>query len=124
METARPCIAVVDDEESIRKALRRLLRSTGMDVDTFPSGAEFLAALSSRRPDCLVLDLHMPEMNGFEVQRRLTQLGIRLPLIVITGHDSPETRARVLSREVNAYLLKPVDAGLLLGAIHDALARH
>jgi len=95
-----------------------------MDVDTFPSGAEFLAALSSRRPDCLVLDLHMPEMNGFEVQRRLTQLGIRLPLIVITGHDSPETRARVLSREVNAYLLKPVDAGLLLGAIHDALARH
>jgi FixJ family two-component response regulator len=57
----------VDDEEPIRKALSRLIRSAGMEVETFPSGAELLESFSARRPDCIVLDLHMPAVNGFEV---------------------------------------------------------
>jgi len=69
----RSLIAVVDDEEPIRKALSRLIRSAGMDVETFPSGAELLESFSARRPDCIVLDLHMPVVNGFEVQTRLAR---------------------------------------------------
>ena len=65
MTKPRPLIAVVDDEESIRKALTRLLQSAGLDVETFTSGVTFLASIANRRPDCVVLDLHMPAMNGF-----------------------------------------------------------
>jgi len=86
-------IAIVEDEEPIRKALRRLLRSAGMDVKSFPSGVEFLESLTTQWPDCVVLDLHMPVMNGFEVQARLAELRVSVPVVIITGHDSDETRA-------------------------------
>jgi len=118
----RPLIAVVDDEEPVRIALRRLLRSTDLDVETFPSGAEFLDSLKSHQPDCVVLDLHMPRVNGFAVQARLAETGIRLPIVVITGHDSEETRARALAGGVSAYLRKPVDDETLLDAISAAIA--
>jgi FixJ family two-component response regulator len=94
MDKGRLRIAVVDDEESIRKAFQRLTRSAGMDMECFESGAEFLAAMPACKPDCIVLDLHMPDMNGFEVQQKLAQSGMRLPFVVITGHDTPESRAR------------------------------
>jgi FixJ family two-component response regulator len=118
----RPLIAIVDDEEPVRIALRRLLRSADLDVETFPSGAEFLDSLKARRPDCVVLDLHMPRINGFAVQARLVEAGIRLPVIVVTGHDSAETRDHVLASGVSAYLRKPVDDQALLDAISDAIA--
>jgi len=120
----RPRIAVVDDEEPVRKALQRLLRSAGMGVETFPSGAEFLDALPTREPDCLVLDLHMPGVNGFEVQSRLAQSGSRLPVVVITGHDTQESQARALAGGAAAYLSKPFDDRVLLDAIAAAIAQH
>lgn len=123
MSKVRPAIAVVDDEESVRKALQRLLRSAGMDVETFPSGTEFLDAMQDRQPNCLVLDLHMPGMNGFQVQAQLAQSGTRLPVVVITGHDTPESRARALAGGAAAYLLKPVDERMLLDTIAAAIAR-
>ncbi len=67
MSQTRPLIAVIDDEEPVRKAIGRLLQSVGMAVETFSGGGEFLAALSTCRPDCAVLDLHMPELTGFDV---------------------------------------------------------
>jgi FixJ family two-component response regulator len=82
----RPLIAVVDDEEPVRKALTRLLRSADLDVETFPSGVEFLESLPTRRPDCVVLDLHMPLMDGFEVQARLAESSAPVPVVTITGH--------------------------------------
>jgi FixJ family two-component response regulator len=112
----------VDDEEPVRIALRRLLRSANLDVETFPSGAEFLDSLKSHQPDCIVLDLHMPRVNGFAVQARLVEAGIRLPVVVITGHDSDETRVRALAGGVSAYLRKPVDDQALLDAISAAIA--
>ena len=121
MSKSRPLIAVVDDEEPVRIALRRLLRSAEFDVETFPSGAEFLDSLKSHQPDCVVLDLHMPRVNGFAVQDQLAEVGSRLPIIVITGHDSAETRERVLAGEVSAYLRKPVDDQMLLDAIAIAI---
>jgi FixJ family two-component response regulator len=115
-------IAVVDDEESVRKALERLLRSAGMSAHTFPSGAEFISALPDLVADCVVLDLHMPRINGFEVLAHLTQIDRRLPVIIITGHDTPESRSRVRVNSVVAYLLKPVDDCKLLQAIDAAVA--
>jgi FixJ family two-component response regulator len=112
----------VDDEEPIRKALSRLIRSAGMDVETFPSGAELLESFSARRPNCIVLDLHMPVVNGFEVQTRMAESGMRVPVIIITGHDSDETRNRALEGMPVAYLRKPVDDQALLDAIELALS--
>ena len=115
-----PLIAVVDDEESVRKALSRLLRASGYVVETHASGAEFLASLDCRRPDAVVLDLHMPGVTGFDVHAAIGRLERVLPVIVITGHDSPDTRQRVVEGGVAAYLRKPVDEQLLLRAISDA----
>jgi FixJ family two-component response regulator len=115
-------IAVVDDEESIRKALTRLLQSAGLDVQSFHSGITFLASIGTQRPDCVVLDLHMPTMNGFEVQARLAETIEPVPVVIITGHDSAETHNRALAGRPIAYLRKPVDDQTLLDAIKLALA--
>jgi FixJ family two-component response regulator len=121
----RPLIAVVDDEDPIRKALMRLLRSAGLDAVAFSSGGEFLDSLSDRpanRPDCVVLDLHMPVVSGFMVQAQLAESG--LPVVIITGHDSDETRDRALAGKPAAYLRKPVHDQVLLDAIYLALGNH
>jgi FixJ family two-component response regulator len=118
----RPLIAIVDDEEPVRRALARLLRSAGLDVESFPSGVEFLESILTRRPDCVVLDLHMPLMNGFEVQARLAESSVPVPVVIITGHDSTETRTRALAARPLAYLRKPVNDQTLLDAIELALS--
>lgn len=109
-------IAIVDDEESVRKALQRLLRSHGVEAHTFSGGPQFLAALPALAPDCIVLDLHMPELSGFEL---LELLPPGLPVVVITGHDSPEAQAR--AQRASAYLRKPVEEKSLLDAIYQAV---
>ena len=124
MSEKRQRIAVVDDEVSVRKALQRLLRSAGMDVDMFPSGAAFLLALQNLKPDCVVLDLHMPDVNGFDVQERMAQWGMRVPMIVITGHGTEESRTRAIAGGADLYLLKPIDDRVLLDGIVYAIARH
>ena len=124
MTRTKSLIAIVEDEEPICKALRRLLRSAGMDVKSFPSGVEFLESLTNQWPDCVVLDLQMPVMNGFEVQARLAELRVSVPVVIITGHDSDETRALALTGVPVAYLRKPVNDQLLLDAIALALRRN
>jgi FixJ family two-component response regulator len=119
----RPLIAVVDDEESIRKALSRLLRLAGLKVETFPSGTEFLESVRDRTPDCLVLDVHMPETDGFEVESQLAHAGFRIPIVAITGRDAPEDRERMTARGVAAFLQKPLDGQTLLAAITAATKR-
>ena len=122
MSKPRLLIAVVDDEEAVRTALCRLLRSASLDVATFSSGAEFLESVKERPPDCVVLDLHMPQVSGFAVQTRLAESGIRLPTVVITGYDSEVTRERALAGGAAAYLRKPVDGQALLDAIAAAVS--
>ncbi len=121
MTGAAPRIALLDDEEPVRRAFQRLLTSAGLTVDAFATGPDFLASLAADRPDCMILDLHMPVMDGFAVQERLTRDGLHVPVVMITGHDSPETRARALAAGAVAYLRKPVDAQLLLDTINAAL---
>jgi len=117
----RPLIAVVDDEESVRKSLRRLLVASELDATVYASGQEFLDSLGARQPDCLVLDLQMPGLTGLEVQRALAGARVRFPTIIITAHDEPETRARCLAAGVMAYLCKPLHDELLLDAITTAV---
>ena len=123
MRGATPLIAVVDDEESVRRALERLIRSARFDAETFPTGDEFLETLSDHVPDCVVLDLHMPKVDGFQVQAWLARARVCLPVIVITGHDTPEAHARALQGGAVAYLRKPVDAEALLSAIATAIEK-
>jgi FixJ family two-component response regulator len=119
----RPLVAVVDDEESIRKSLRRLFMAVDLDAVVYASGQEFLDSLGARQPDCLVLDLQMPGLTGLEVQRALTGAGVRFPTIIITAHDEPETRARCLAAGVAAYLCKPLHDEMLLDAIAGVMGR-
>ena len=116
-----PFIAVVDDEEPVRKALQRLLRAAGLEAEGYASGKEFLAA--ERRPDCVVLDLHMPVMSGQALLAQIRRISARLPVVVITAHDTAETRDECLAAGAAAYLRKPLDDRLLLNAISVALAK-
>ena len=116
-----PSIAIVDDEEGIRKALGRLLRAAGLEAHGYANGQEFLTAAAERRPDCVVLDLHMPGMSGLQVLRKLKAAGLLLPIVVITAHDEPETREQCLSSGARAYLRKPLEDRLLLNAISAAM---
>ena len=147
MTSARPLIALVDDEESVRRAIQRLIVSAGLDVVVFRAGREFLdalfsppvsppsspgaaappAAAAARRPDCVVLDLHMPGMSGFEIQTQLAARvaqdgdGQKIPVVIITGHDTPDAKTRVLAAGAAAYLRKPVQGTVLLDAIKAAI---
>ena len=117
---APPFIAVVDDEEPVRKALMRLMRSAGLSVETFGSGAEFLKSVDIRLPDCAVLDLHMPQMDGFSVQVSLARKCAALPVIILTGHDLPKAGERAMQGGASAFLRKPVPDRTLLDAISAA----
>jgi FixJ family two-component response regulator len=121
--TGRPStIAIVDDEPRMRSALSRLLRVRGYSVVEFGGGAGFLAALETASFACVILDLHMPGINGFEVLDRLAGLERRPPVVVITGHDQPGTVEQVERLGAHAYLMKPVDETPLMRAIESAVA--
>jgi FixJ family two-component response regulator len=122
MVKARHRVAVVDDDESVRKALQRLLRASDLDADTFASAEDFLASLpQAPLPDCLVLDLQMLGTSGLDLQRQLVRTGPRVPTVVITGHDEPGMEARCLAAGASAYLRKPLEASTLLAAIEAAI---
>lgn len=121
MEKDARTVAVVDDEESVRKALGRLIRSAGFGVEMFGSGVDFLQSLQRRRPDCVVLDLRMPQVSGFDVQAALRRSGADVPVVIITGDDTPGNRERTLQQGACAFLRKPVDDAQLLDAIQSAL---
>jgi FixJ family two-component response regulator len=121
MDQTRPLIAVLDDEPKFCKALARLLQSHGFSVVTFTSGKVFLDTCATRPPDCVVLDLHMPDMNGFEVQERIARLDSPMPVIIMTGHDTEETRSRAMAGKPMAYLRKPINEETLLDAIELAI---
>ena len=117
-----PLLAVVDDDADVRVALTRLVTSAGFAVETFSCGADFLKSVDDHEPACVVLDLHMPEVNGFDIQVALGRHHARVPVVVITGHDTAENRARALRFGASSYLCKPVDGDALLAAIDEAIA--
>jgi len=122
MEKSRPSVAVVDDEESVRRALVRLLRTSDMEVTSFPSGQAFLNSLAHSQPDCVVLDLQMAGLTGRDVQRQLAKANVRVPVIIITAHDEPAMRQQCIADGAANYLRKPLRGDLLIRSIRDAVA--
>jgi len=123
MENRRSFVAIVDDEESVRRALLRLLRAANMDAEAFASGEAFLSSLDKIRPDCVVLDLQMPGLTGRDVQKRLISMHINLPVILITAHDDMVTQQQSLSDGAASYLRKPLRGDLLVRSINESIAR-
>jgi FixJ family two-component response regulator len=115
-------VAVVDDDESVCRAIKRLLRSVGIKAETFYSGEEFLDMLSSTasyRPACVILEFQMPGIDGLELQRRLAPTSV--PVIFITAHDDPAVRKKALASGAAGYLRKPFDDTLLIKAVETVL---
>lgn len=124
MDKSKPLIVIVDDDESVCRAIRRLVRSLAMDAETFSSGQDFLdllEAMPSFKPDCLILDMQMPGMNGLGVQEQLTKTGKTVPVIFITAHDEVGIREKALAGGAVAYLRKPFNDELLVKTLAEAL---
>jgi FixJ family two-component response regulator len=119
----QPLIAIVDDDESVRDATDALMRSAGFCAETFSCGADFLSSPDLSRTACLVTDLNMPGMSGFDLHRRLQSLGRSIPTILITGQPNDNVRAQALSLGIVFYLPKPFRHDDLIHSIRSALAR-
>ena len=113
-----PMISIVDDDLSVRRALRRLIGSAGYLVETFASAPEFLRSAPSARTACLVLDIYLEGMTGFELQEQLVADQVAIPIIFMTAHDDAATRERIRRSGAAGYLGKPFDGQALLDAIH------
>ena len=120
-EKSPPChISIVDDDASIREALKSLMRSVRFNVDAFASAEEFLASQRVDDTACLILDVYLPGMNGFELQSHLKTEGRDIPLIFITAHSDEASRQRALKGGAIDFLGKPVRRDILLKAIQSA----
>jgi FixJ family two-component response regulator len=117
-------IYLIDDDESVRKALKRLLGSYGFLASIFASAEEFLDVVPCDAKGCLVLDIHMPGMNGFQLQEELAALGSRLPIIFITADKDIAIKVHSLQAGVVGLLQKPFNDQALIDLIHEALGRH
>jgi FixJ family two-component response regulator len=123
MSRTRQTVFLVDDDASVRKALCRLIRSTGLDVATFATAEEFLQAAPPPAPDCLILDVHLPGLSGLDLQQRLTAEGRGLPVVFITAYGEGSAREQALRGGAVAFLQKPIEGQALLDAIGRALCR-
>ena len=124
MDNSVPNIFVVDDDPSIRKALGRLLRSTGYHVETFVSAEEFLQTASDcPGPACLILDVKMPGLNGLDLQDQLKQMDYVMPIVFITGHGDIPMSVKAVKTGAIDFLTKPFDEEDLLRAVQEALKK-
>ena len=114
-------VALVDDDDSVRVAVARLLRSAGLRVDVYASGSEFLREVQGHRPDCVLLDMFMPSMSGLEVQAQLAARSLPMPIVFITAHDDPVAERRGRAAGAFACMHKPFPGALLLATIADAV---
>jgi DNA-binding NtrC family response regulator len=116
-------IYVVDDDVSVREALGSLIRSAGLNVKTFASAQEILANLRKEVPSCLLLDIQLPDINGFELQQELAAKDIQIPIIFLTGHGDIPMSVRAIKAGAVEFLTKPFDDEYLLEAIRKAIAQ-
>jgi DNA-binding NtrC family response regulator len=123
MSESVPQIYVVDDDVSVREAVGGLIRSAGLRVRTFASAQEMLASLRMELPSCLVLDIQLPDINGFELQQELATKDIQIPIIFLTGHGDIPMSVRAIKAGAVEFLTKPFDDEYLLEAIRSAIAR-
>jgi two-component system response regulator FixJ len=121
MKKTEPTVFVVDDDEAIRKALRLLMKSAGLAVETFASAAEFLQAYDEDRSGCLVLDIRMSGMSGIELQKKLASMNSLLPIIFVTGHGDVPLAVQAMRDGAVDFIEKPYSDQRLLDRIHQAI---
>src|ERR1700733_11872702 len=122
MTNPDPIVFVVDDDASVRDAVKRLISSIGLRVETFASTREFLDCKRPEAPACLVLDVRLPDSSGLELQRELSEAGVHIPIIFITGHADVPMTVRAMKAGAVEFLTKPFRGQELLDAIQEALA--
>jgi len=115
-------VFIIDDDESVRRALRRLIRSVGLNVVTFATAEEFLQSPEQPAPDCLILDVHLPGLSGLELQKRLKEEGRGVPIVFITAYADDQVRELTLQGSAIAFLEKPFEEQSLLDAVARALS--
>jgi len=120
---AIPLIAVVDDDESIRRSTAFLLESFGFQAAAFESPKGFLKSGQLQNTSCLILDVHMPDMNGWQLQGELASAGCSIPIIFITAYDDKESRSRAMQAGAVAFLGKPFSDEQLLQTLRSTLGR-
>jgi FixJ family two-component response regulator len=118
-----PTVYVVDDDESVRNALQRLLSSHKTRVEAFSSGTALLESCPLNSPACIVMDVRMPMATGMEVQEELARRGVKTPVIFLTGHATVPTSVRAMKSGAVDFLSKPVDKNDLMSAVYGALNR-
>ena len=121
--TDKPRVVVVDDDDSVRRALERLLRAVGYDVELFGSSRAFVERGEYERADCLVLDVRMPGQSGLDVQHLLISAGHDVPIIFMTGHGDLPMAAQALKAGAVDILAKPFDDGIFLKAVEQCVAK-
>jgi FixJ family two-component response regulator len=112
-------VAIVDDDEAVRRALARLVRTLGFEAATFASAEDFIASLPAIRPRWVLLDLHLPGMRGLEALEALRALVRSIRVLIMTGHDEPGMRQRCLDAGAAGYLTKPIDLTLVERLLAD-----
>lgn len=117
-------ISIVDDDESIRKALKRLFTSAGFDVEVFASAEEFLGSRCALDSACLILDFRMPGISGLDLQTRLISRNSRIPIIFLTAHNDEQARAQALRSGAISFLRKPFSEETLIRDVNIAVDQH
>jgi len=118
-----PLIAIVDDDPSVREGLSSLIRSAGLKVESFASAQEFLARPAAEAPSCLVLDLQLPGLSGLDLQKRIAEVGMEIPIVFLTGHGNIPASVQAMKAGAVEFLTKPFDDEELLRAIQEAIDR-
>ena len=119
--TDSPLVAIVDDDEPFRRSVERLVRSAGFSVETFGSAEDFLERGNLDGTACAILDMRLPGLNGFDLQRRLMTQPRPIPIVFVSAHEDAVMRANALRAGAIALLKKPFDNNTLLDALHRAL---
>jgi FixJ family two-component response regulator len=116
-------VIIIDDDRGMRHAIQDLVESVGLRAESFATGEDFLRGQRTNEPSCLVLDVRLPQMSGLDIQRRLTEAGVRIPIIFITAHGDIPMSVRALKSGAVEFLTKPFRDQELLDAINLALRR-
>src|ERR1700738_5389381 len=123
MPAATPTVFVIDDDDLVRAAIQGLLKSVGLQAETFATTQQFLCCKRPDGPSCLVLDVRLPGVSGLDFQRQLADSGVRIPIIFITGHGDIPMTVKAMKSGAVEFLTKPFQDQDLLDAVHQALDR-
>jgi len=121
--TDAPLVRIIDDDDSLRTALSRLLRAAGYEARGYATAEDFLREPPSDRPGCVLLDVSLPGLSGLNLQTALQAMGIMLPLVFLTGHATEAARARAMQAGAVAFIDKPIESHVLFDVVNRALAQ-